>query len=101
MKYLKIGGHTIELLVKNVNGENYLGITDFNIPSITIDSETSQSYKESALIHEALHTMNTTLDGNEIGHVFLDSLAEQLYQFLKDNDLLNEDKLKELLTLSE
>lgn len=33
-------------------------------------------------IHEALHCMNSTMD-----HAFLDSLSEQLYQFLKDNQI--------------
>ncbi len=97
MKYLKIGGHDLELHIRNVNDANFIGETNFNIPCITIDSDTSQSYKESSLIHEALHAMNTTMDGDEIGHIFLDSLAEQIYQFLSDNDLLNVDRLKELL----
>ena len=51
--------------------------------SIYIASHLSQEAKEVTFIHEALHCMNTT-----IGHEFLDSLAEQLYQFLKDNELL-------------
>lgn len=97
MKYLKIGGHKVELHIKNVNDANFIGETNFNIPCITIDSETSQCYKESSLIHEAFHAMNTTMDGNEIGHIFLDSLAEQMYQFLSDNNLLNKETLKKLL----
>lgn len=41
------------------------------------------SQRESTFIHETLHAIN-----NELDHVLLDSLAEQLYQFLADNKLL-------------
>lgn len=101
MNKLKIGGHQVELIIKNVNGKEYIGITDFNIPSITIDSETCQSLKESSLIHEAIHMMNTTIDGENMGHAFIDGLSEQIYQFLSDNGLLNKQRLGELLTNKE
>lgn len=99
MKTLKIGGHTFELIIKSL-GDNspIIGETDFNKRTITIDGETSLSYKESTLIHEFIHASNTTLDGNEIGHIFLDSLAEQLYQILSDNGLLNKEAFLELFS---
>lgn len=50
---------------------------------IYIGDDLSEQAKEITLIHEALHAMNSTVD-----HEFLDSLAEQLYQFLYDNKLL-------------
>lgn len=50
---------------------------------IYIGSDLSQEAQEVTFIHEALHCMNATMD-----HEFLDSLAEQLYQFLADNNLL-------------
>lgn len=98
MKYLKIGGHQVRLILKDVNNEDYIGLTDFNIPSITIDKDTCQSFKESSLIHEAGHIMNTTLDGSEIGHIFLDSFAEQMYQFLNENGLLNKQAFLDLFS---
>lgn len=98
MKTLKIGGHQVQIILKDVNEENYIGITDFNIPSITIDKDTCQSFKESSLIHEAGHIMNSTLDGSELGHIFLDSFSEQMYQFLNDNGLLNKEAFLELFS---
>ncbi len=69
------------------------GETDYGKNVIKVNSEISFSQKQSTLIHEAMHGMNTTMS-----HEFLDSLAEQLFQFLKDNGLWNEKRAKELLT---
>lgn len=91
MKTLKIGGHQVQLRLEDLDSRDLLGETDFNIPSIVIDKNATQSFKESKLFHEAGHLMNTTLDSNEIGHIFLDSFAEQMYQFLSDNGLLNKE----------
>ena len=52
--------------------------------TICIGAELSQEAQEITFIHEALHAMNATMD-----HEFLDSLAEQLYQFLSDNRLIS------------
>ena len=49
---------------------------------IFVNSRLSEGAMGVSLLHEALHCMNSTLD-----HVALDSLAEQLYQFLHDNHL--------------
>lgn len=86
---LKIGGITYKLKVVPTwpgrtegdhDGECFYDQKNGNI--IYIGAELSQEAKEVTLIHEALHAMNATMD-----HEFLDSLAEQLYQFLKDNNL--------------
>lgn len=90
-KFLKIGGHQVQVIIKDIDGDDVTGITDWNVPSITINSKTSQCFKESTLIHEALHCMNTTIDEEPLGHVFLDSFSEQMYQFLSDNGLLNKE----------
>jgi Zn-dependent peptidase ImmA (M78 family) len=50
---------------------------------IFIGADLSQPAQEITFIHESLHAMNST-----INHEFLDSLSEQLYAFLKENDLL-------------
>ena len=39
----------------------------------------------SVLLHEAMHFMNSTID-----HPLLDSLAEQISQFLLDNNLVHD-----------
>lgn len=96
MKTLKIGGHQVQVIIKDVNNEDYIGLTDFNVPSITIDKDTCQSFKESALIHEIIHCLNTSIDGSEIGHIFVDSFAEQMYQVLNENGLLNKQAFLEL-----
>jgi len=100
-KFLKIGGHQVQLIIKDMNQRDCIGETDFNIPSISIDKDTCQSFKESSLIHEAGHIMNTTLDGSELGHVFLDGFSEQMYQFLSDNGLLNKEAFLALFESSE
>lgn len=51
--------------------------------AIYIASHLSKEAKEVTFLHEVMHCMNTTID-----HTFLDSFAEQWYQFLVDNELL-------------
>lgn len=48
--------------------------------TIMIRADLTDEAKMITLIHEALHNMNSTMN-----HEFLDSLAEQFYQFLTDN----------------
>ncbi len=50
---------------------------------IYIRKDLSDEARIITLIHEALHGMNSTMN-----HEFLDSLSEQLYQFLVDNNML-------------
>lgn len=85
---LKIGGHWITVEEKTVPGQQ--GSFDPSINTICIDPEQPQSQKEASLIHEILHVCNSTVGDSEHGHDFLDSLAEQLYQALSDNDLLRD-----------
>lgn len=59
------------------------GDSSYTNGEIRINKDLSQTQKESTLIHEILYFCNTTLD-----HALLDSLAEQLYQALKDNKML-------------
>lgn len=84
---LKIGGHIVKVEIANLRPEldgEFNG--DKNI--ISISKSIPQSRKEATLIHEILHAMNATLGETSTGHIFLDSLSEQLYQVLKDNHLL-------------
>jgi len=86
-KKLKIGAHEFIVEEKEIE-DKACGYTSFIKARITIDSRLPQTQKESTLIHEILHTLNTTLDDDRLGHSLLDSLAEQLYQVLKENKLL-------------
>lgn len=87
---LKVGAHTIKVLLAPLGDNNY-GDYDCETSTIRIDENLPQTMRESTLLHEALHVANSTLGGTELGHAFLDSISEQLYQILKDNNLLNEE----------
>lgn len=84
---LKIGGHLFDIdqseELDDINGD-----TDFRKNRIRIDSGLTQSQKESTLIHEIFHVLNCTLDDKDYGHALLDSLSEQFYQVLRDNNLI-------------
>ena len=85
-KELKIGGHVVKIVEvskEEAIEKDYCGETSYQEDIIRLDSSMSQTWKESSLIHEILHNLNTTMN-----HEFLDSLAEQIYQVLKDNNLL-------------
>lgn len=80
-RHLKIGGHDYTLTFSQTMEE--LGKTIYNDRVILINADANRSIQESTIIHEILHALNSQLD-----HTLLDSLAEQLYQVLKDNNLL-------------
>lgn len=87
-KKVKIGAITYQVRIQNswfergdVDGETFYNEPEGNV--IYIFSGLSREAQEATFIHEALHCMNST-----VNHEFLDSLAEQLYQFLSDNKLL-------------
>lgn len=80
-RHLKIGGHDYTLIFSQTMEE--LGKTIYNDRIIMINADASRTIQESTLIHEILHALNSQLD-----HTLLDSIAEQLYQVLKDNNLL-------------
>lgn len=90
---LKIGGHRVKLTLKDFEGEDRCGDASYLRNEIRINKDLAQSQKEETLIHEVLHICNT-----EIDHVVLDSITSQLYAFLKDNHLLNTDRLGNLFS---
>ncbi len=85
-KTLKIGGHIVKVVYHD--SEDMMGESDTRKNQISIDKQLPYSQKISTLLHEALHMMNSTLGSSPHGHDFLDSLAEQLFQFLSDNKML-------------
>ena len=86
-KHLKIGGHTIKIVMSNK--EEDCGNFDVFKNEITLSSKLPQSQQEATLIHEIFHALNTTFDnGHNFSHSLLDSLSEQFYAVLSDNKLL-------------
>ena len=81
---LKIGAHIYTVIVTDL--ETKYGLHDCSSATITIDASLPDSRKGSTLLHEVLHALNSELD-----HALLDSLSEQIYQVLSDNDLLAKD----------
>ena len=90
-KIIKVGGHDIHIEFQKLDEDN--GHFDYETDTITISTDLSKSQKEATLIHEILHVLNSTLSSDNYGHSFLDSLAEQLYQVLKDNELCFHKKI--------
>jgi hypothetical protein len=85
---LKIGGHIVSIdCSQELENEN--GNSKFSKNLINICKTLPQDQQEATLIHEILHYLNSTLGGEStLSHCLLDSLAEQIYQVLKDNNLL-------------
>ena len=85
---LKIGGHIYEIdcsqELEGKNGETLGNGGD----KIRICKTISQTQKEGTLIHEIFHVICSELAETNMGHCLQSSLAEQIYQVLKDNDLL-------------
>lgn len=85
---LKIGGHIVRVVLDEHMPENMDAEYQSDQLLIRIDANNPQSIKESSLIHEIMHVLNGTFDSDVMGHSLLDSLSEQLYQVLSDNDML-------------
>jgi len=87
-KKLKIGGHIFT--VKEDELEDCAGQTQFSKLEIKIKKDMKQSAKESTLIHEIVcHCINTTFAGESMmAHAFMDSISEQIFQVLSDNNML-------------
>lgn len=97
IKKIKIGGHLFKIEKRKIHHDN-LAECDYNKTTITISNEIEDhSLQCSSLLHEIIHACNSTFGSEHMDHCLLDSLSEQLYQVLSDNDLLNKNKLKELL----
>jgi len=84
-KYLKIGAHELEVCIQKEFGgsDESDGSLDLDAGKIYIKSTIIESKQESTLFHEIMHCLNSELD-----HTLLDSLAEQIYSTLKENDML-------------
>lgn len=86
-KTVKIGGHTVKIILKDLR-DRYDGTSSTKLNEIEIEKDLPPSQQGVTLIHEALHMMNATWSETREGHIFLESLSQQIYQFLSDNKLL-------------
>ena len=59
-----------------------LGETDYDSMEIILSSTIPRELQESTFFHELHHTFNTTVD-----HALMDSISNQYFQVIKDNDL--------------
>lgn len=85
-KTLKIGGHIVKVIYED--NEQQMGLSNTRTNTITLDSKLLPDQMMATLIHEAFHMMNSTLGSSAHGHALLDSISEQMFQFLSDNKLL-------------
>lgn len=97
MRTIRIGGHVYTLEVR-ASADGDCGEIDYVTSTIVVNRDMQFSMQVSTLLHEAMHAMNPTLADEHLAHAFLDSLAEQLYQFLSENGLLDRERLVELLS---
>jgi len=84
---VKIGAHTytVEYIESNdsLESENS-GHCDFTKGKITIQLSEVDTINFATFLHECLHAMN-----NEIEHETIESLSQQLTQFLLENKIVN------------
>lgn len=82
---LKIGGHMFEIkLVEKtaLTDEECMGSCDLENSTISILETLPNSHRWATLIHESLHAVNWSMHEDMI-----ESLSQQIYQLLADNDL--------------
>ncbi|MCK9371003.1 hypothetical protein M0R04_13920 [Candidatus Dojkabacteria bacterium] len=85
---LKIGGHIVKVELIDL-GESLDGEFDSQKNRIALNSKLPPSQMEASLLHEILHACNAGFSGDDsVIHVLMESISQQLYQVLKDNDLL-------------
>ena len=89
-QFLKIGGHTYQVVLTNDQSllEGAQACMDEREGTIWIDNTAPQTVQESSLIHEIFHALNATLSEGDLGHALIESLSEQFYQVLHDNQLI-------------
>ncbi len=86
-KQIKIGGHQYKVQFHKegevCKDEANCGISLRTKGVIEINGNLMKTEQESTFIHEIFHILNS-----EIDHALLDSLSQQFYQVLKDNNLI-------------
>lgn len=83
-KKIKVGGHTLKIIMKDFADVNLCGETDLDKNTIQIRKSLHQSQKESTFFHELFHVMNWAIEDEEKVELW----AQAIYQVLHDNKLL-------------
>ena len=81
-KDVKIGGHQYEVVFEKLDVDQ-CGDTDRRTGKIRINKDLLVSEKEETFLHEVLHVINGELEEEQV-----EFLAQALYAFLKDNDMV-------------
>lgn len=82
---LNIGGHRVEV-VQTRMGNELCGRSEPTRGRILVNEELLESDKMATLLHEILEQINSNFD-LQMGHTFLSTIGEALFQVLVDNDL--------------
>jgi hypothetical protein len=89
-KTLKIGGYTYNIILRDIDrteqSKNF-GYVNSNHCEIVLDTGCDIQSRESTFLHEIVEVINTI---NELGltHQQIMILEHNLYQILKDNDMI-------------
>jgi len=86
---VKIGGHWFKIVYKDDDKDDYRltgGVTHWQ-NKIFLQTQLTQSKRESVLIHEIIEEISSQND-LKIEHHILSCLAERIYQVLVDNKWL-------------
>ena len=81
---LKIGGHIFE--VRLTDDIDDCGNTDVMGNVLRLNKKLPPDQQGATLLHEIMGACNTTMHDKQ--HELLDSLAEQMFQVLADNNML-------------
>lgn len=81
-KKLKIGGHTIKLLITPDVPNGNCGQFEIKKNEMMINSDQEPTQMEASLIHEILHALNITLNEEHV-----EFISQGLYQVIVDNKL--------------
>jgi len=87
---VKIGGKSYEIIIQNLRKETASGEFSMLQPAVQriwISNEMTQEQQEVSFFHEIIEAIKFDND-LESTHQTLQTLTEQLYQVLKDNNLL-------------
>lgn len=82
---LYIGAHDVRLVIETSWPGDTGNVGEWDVESSTIHVRKglSETLTFATILHEAMHVMNATID-----HSLLDSLSEQVTQFLWDNEFI-------------
>lgn len=84
---IRVGGHIIKVEFVDL-GDSLDGDSNTGKNLIRIHKDLPESQKAVTFFHELFHILNSTWAETREGHIFLESLSQQLFQVLSDNKML-------------